>query len=223
MAAKRSRLSLLRLPAYLSAGELTASCFLVLYWFRRPAEPGDEGPRLGLSVSKKLAEPSSVTASNGCCARPSWPACWAACRGVRIPGRDRAPATHRARHARGRRREGPRERGRPLELLAAPASSARLKMRRVLGALVAAADFVLIGLIRVYQYTLSPMLGQRCKHYLVLQLRHRRHPRAVRSRASASRAGACSAATPSATVGTTRAPATNRSARLAGTTMPAGM
>jgi hypothetical protein len=26
----------------------------VLYWFKRPAEPGDEGPRLGLSVSKKL-------------------------------------------------------------------------------------------------------------------------------------------------------------------------
>ena len=26
----------------------------MLYWFRRSAEPGDEGPRLGLSVSKKL-------------------------------------------------------------------------------------------------------------------------------------------------------------------------
>ena len=38
-------------------------------------------------------------------------------------------------------------------------------MRKVLAALVAAADFVLIGLIRVYQYTLSPMLGQRCKYY----------------------------------------------------------
>ncbi|MGE5228812.1 MAG: ribonuclease P protein component, partial [Deltaproteobacteria bacterium] len=35
-------------------GSSTASRFLVLYWFRRPAEPGDEGPRLGLSVSKKL-------------------------------------------------------------------------------------------------------------------------------------------------------------------------
>jgi putative membrane protein insertion efficiency factor len=35
----------------------------------------------------------------------------------------------------------------------------------VLGALIAAADFVLIGLIRVYQYAISPMLGQRCKYY----------------------------------------------------------
>ena len=35
-------------------GSSTASRFLVLYWFKRPAELGDEGPRLGLSVSKKL-------------------------------------------------------------------------------------------------------------------------------------------------------------------------
>ena len=38
-------------------------------------------------------------------------------------------------------------------------------LRKALGALITAADFVLIGLIRVYQYTLSPMLGQRCKYY----------------------------------------------------------
>jgi putative membrane protein insertion efficiency factor len=38
-------------------------------------------------------------------------------------------------------------------------------MSRILGALVAAADWVLIGLIRVYQYAISPMLGQRCKYY----------------------------------------------------------
>jgi putative membrane protein insertion efficiency factor len=38
-------------------------------------------------------------------------------------------------------------------------------LRRILGALVAAIDFVLIGLIRGYQYALSPMLGQRCKYY----------------------------------------------------------
>ena len=32
----------------------TASRFLVLYSFKRPDEAGAEGPRLGLSVSKKL-------------------------------------------------------------------------------------------------------------------------------------------------------------------------
>jgi putative membrane protein insertion efficiency factor len=36
---------------------------------------------------------------------------------------------------------------------------------RVLGAIVTAADAVLIALIRVYQYAISPMLGQRCKYY----------------------------------------------------------
>lgn len=35
-------------------GSSTASRFLVLYSFRRSPEAGDEGPRLGLSVSKKL-------------------------------------------------------------------------------------------------------------------------------------------------------------------------
>ena len=35
-------------------GSSTASRFLVLYSFKRPAEAGAEGPRLGLSVSKKL-------------------------------------------------------------------------------------------------------------------------------------------------------------------------
>jgi len=38
-------------------------------------------------------------------------------------------------------------------------------MRRALSALTRAADAVLIGLIRVYQYAISPMLGQRCKYY----------------------------------------------------------
>jgi ribonuclease P protein component len=35
-------------------GSSTASRFLVLYSFRRPAEVGADGPRLGLSVSKKM-------------------------------------------------------------------------------------------------------------------------------------------------------------------------
>ena len=35
-------------------GNSTASRFLVLYSFKRPAGAGDEGPRLGLSVSKKM-------------------------------------------------------------------------------------------------------------------------------------------------------------------------
>ena len=35
-------------------GSSTASRFLVLYSFRRPAEVSADGPRLGLSVSKKM-------------------------------------------------------------------------------------------------------------------------------------------------------------------------
>lgn len=35
-------------------GRSTASRFLVLYSFRRPAEVSADGPRLGLSVSKKM-------------------------------------------------------------------------------------------------------------------------------------------------------------------------
>ncbi len=55
MAAKRSRLSRSSdFQRIYRQGSSTASRFLVLYWFKRPAEPGDEGPRLGLSVSKKL-------------------------------------------------------------------------------------------------------------------------------------------------------------------------
>jgi len=38
-------------------------------------------------------------------------------------------------------------------------------LRRILGAVNAGINAVFIGLIRVYQYTLSPMLGQRCKYY----------------------------------------------------------
>ena len=55
MAAKRPRLSRSSdFQRIYRQGSSTASRFLVLYWFWRPAEPGDEGPRLGLSVSKKL-------------------------------------------------------------------------------------------------------------------------------------------------------------------------
>ena len=38
-------------------------------------------------------------------------------------------------------------------------------MNRILDAVNAGLNAVFIGLIRVYQYTLSPMLGQRCKYY----------------------------------------------------------
>jgi putative membrane protein insertion efficiency factor len=38
-------------------------------------------------------------------------------------------------------------------------------MTRVLAALDAGLNAVLIGVIRVYQYAISPMLGQRCKYY----------------------------------------------------------
>jgi len=55
MAAKRSRLSRSSdFQRIYRQGSSTASRFLVLYWFKRPAEAGSDGPRLGLSVSKKL-------------------------------------------------------------------------------------------------------------------------------------------------------------------------
>jgi uncharacterized protein len=38
-------------------------------------------------------------------------------------------------------------------------------LRRVLDAVVAGLDWVLIAFIRFYQYAFSPMLGQRCKYY----------------------------------------------------------
>jgi putative membrane protein insertion efficiency factor len=38
-------------------------------------------------------------------------------------------------------------------------------MSRVVSAADAVANAVLIALIRVYQYAVSPMLGQRCKYY----------------------------------------------------------
>jgi ribonuclease P protein component len=55
MATKRPRLSRSSdFQRIYRQGSSTASRFLVLYSFRRPAETGAEGPRLGLSVSKKL-------------------------------------------------------------------------------------------------------------------------------------------------------------------------
>jgi ribonuclease P protein component len=55
MATKRPRLSRSSdFRRIYRQGSSTASRFLVLYSFKRPAEAGAEGPRLGLSVSKKL-------------------------------------------------------------------------------------------------------------------------------------------------------------------------
>jgi len=55
MAPKRPRLSRSSdFQRIYRQGSSTASRFLVLYSFKRPAEAGAEGPRLGLSVSKKL-------------------------------------------------------------------------------------------------------------------------------------------------------------------------
>ena len=55
MATKRPRLSRASdFQRIYRQGSSTASRFLVLYSFKRPAETGAEGPRLGLSVSKKL-------------------------------------------------------------------------------------------------------------------------------------------------------------------------
>ena len=55
MATKRPRLSRSSdFQRIYRQGSSTASRFLVLYSFQRPVETGAEGPRLGLSVSKKL-------------------------------------------------------------------------------------------------------------------------------------------------------------------------
>ena len=55
MATKRPRLSRSSdFQRIYRQGSSTASRFLVLYSFKRPVETGAEGPRLGLSVSKKL-------------------------------------------------------------------------------------------------------------------------------------------------------------------------
>jgi ribonuclease P protein component len=55
MATKRPRLSRSSdFQRIYRRGSSTASRFLVLYSFKRPVEAGPEGPRLGLSVSKKL-------------------------------------------------------------------------------------------------------------------------------------------------------------------------
>jgi ribonuclease P protein component len=55
MATKRPRLSRSSdFQRIYRQGSSTASRFLVLYSFKRPAETGADGPRLGLSVSKKL-------------------------------------------------------------------------------------------------------------------------------------------------------------------------
>jgi ribonuclease P protein component len=55
MASKRPRLSRSSdFQRIYRQGSSTASRFLVLYSFKRPADAGADGPRLGLSVSKKL-------------------------------------------------------------------------------------------------------------------------------------------------------------------------
>ena len=38
-------------------------------------------------------------------------------------------------------------------------------MNRIVSAVNTGLNAIFIGLIRVYQYTLSPMFGQRCKYY----------------------------------------------------------
>jgi ribonuclease P protein component len=55
MTSRRSRLSRSSdFQRIYRRGRSTASRFLVVYSFKRTAETGPEGPRLGLSVSKKL-------------------------------------------------------------------------------------------------------------------------------------------------------------------------
>jgi ribonuclease P protein component len=55
MASKRSRLSRSsEFQRIYRQGSSTASRYLVLYYFARPSQTSEQGPRLGLSVSKKL-------------------------------------------------------------------------------------------------------------------------------------------------------------------------
>jgi ribonuclease P protein component len=55
MVRKRARLSRAsEFQRIYRQGSSTASRFLVLHYFERPAGPADSGPRLGLSVSKKV-------------------------------------------------------------------------------------------------------------------------------------------------------------------------
>ena len=165
MAAKRSRLSRSSdFQRIYRQGSSTASRFLVLYWFKRPAEPGDEGPRLGLSVSKKLGGAvvrnrikrllrEAFQANAGqlaeeydlvVIARPQLIELVTregeGEKGLVAAGRPGTAGPRRPPRARDRHEQHPRRRQRGL-------------------------NAVFIALIRVYQYALSPMLGQRCKYY----------------------------------------------------------
>ena len=165
MAAKRSRLSRSSdFQRIYRQGSSTASRFLVLYWFKRPAEPGDEGPRLGLSVSKKLGG-AVVRNRIKRLLREAFQA-----NAGQLAEEYDLVVIARPQLIELVTREGEGEKG-----LVAGAVQELLDrsglitpgtgMNRILGAVNAGLNAVFIGLIRVYQYTLSPMLGQRCKYY----------------------------------------------------------
>ena len=93
-------------------------------------------------------------------------------------------------------------------------------MNSVVAAVNAGLNAVFIGLIRAYQYTLSPMLGQRCKYYPSCSnyaIGALREHGAIKGLGLAS--GDCCAATRSATAATIPCPP---GIRTGGTTPPYG-
>ena len=222
MAAKRSRLSRSSdFQRIYRQGSSTASRFLVLYWFRRPAEPGDEGPRLGLSVSKKLGGAvvrnrikrllrEAFQASAGQLAEEYDLVVIARPQLIELVTRE-GEGEKGLVGAAVQRTPGPRR---------APHRGAG--MSRILGAVNAGAQR---GLHRPHPgLPVHPLAHARAALQVlpvVLQLRHRRAARARRpSRASASRRGASCAATRSATAATTPC---RRVTTTAGTTTPTRM
>ena len=157
MTSKRSRLSRSSdFQRIYRQGSSTASRFLVLYSFRRPAEVSADGPRLGLSVSKKMG--GAVVRNR---VKRLLREAFGSAREQLAEDHDfvliaRPPLLELiARESEGEK--GLVERGRPR-----PSGPRRLSARRPGGAVVSK---LLVLLIRAYQFALSPMLGQRCKYY----------------------------------------------------------
>ncbi len=136
----------------------------MLYWFKRPAEAGDEGPRLGLSVSKKLG--GAVVRNR---IKRLLREAFQASAGQLAEEYDLVVIA-RPQLIELVTREGEGEKG-----LVSAAVQELLDRAGLLSHRSRTMSKVLISLIRVYQYTLSPMLGPAMQVLpVVLQLRDRR-------------------------------------------------